>query len=244
MYFICIRIYSFIFILFYLFPTRIIFIFIPVQLRSAPVSATEGPAEVAVKEAEQEVPTGKVWAQFYGAKWVFPIALFASAINGGQMPVFGYFMAEAIVALFEPSDKVESSIVIWSILFAAVGVGALLAQWVQSGTLGYMGALLAERLRGQMFRSLLRQDQGWLDLPENATGKLTTELSTDTYHVKGAVSDSFAVLLQVTQRGRGLRWPRWWGDGDTGMGGGIGGHTHAHVDRADKKKHLHGNIYM
>lgn len=48
-----------------------------------------------------------------------------------------------------------------------------------------MGQNLAVRVKVMFLRSVLRQDVGWHDQPENATGKLLTKLSTDTMSIRG-----------------------------------------------------------
>lgn len=60
-----------------------------------------------------------------------------------------------------------------------------------------MGATLARKLRGALFQAMLRQDQGYFDLPENGTGSLQERLTKDARHVKGAVADNTAVMLQT-----------------------------------------------
>ena len=148
------------------------------------------------KKEKTGVPLGRVWAESEGAKiYLFP-ALIVSCVNGSVMPLFGYFLSFILTALFKPKDEIEAAVQLWVILFAVVGAGAWIMQALQSGFLGVIGATLARRLRGKMFAAMVRQDQGWFDLPENGLGRLTQELSTETYYVKGALTDNVAVIVQ------------------------------------------------
>lgn len=56
-----------------------------------------------------------------------------------------------------------------------------------------MGQNLAVRIKVLFLGSTLRQDIGWHDEPENATGKLMTRLSSDTMSIRGKLK-TFVVL--------------------------------------------------
>ena len=47
------------------------------------------------------------------------------------------------------------------------------------------GERLTTRLRVKTFKAMLRQEVGWFDRRENATGSLTQRLATDASEVKG-----------------------------------------------------------
>ena len=48
-----------------------------------------------------------------------------------------------------------------------------------------MGQNLAVRIKIMFLRSSLRQEIAWHDMPDNATGKLMTRLSSDTMSIRG-----------------------------------------------------------
>ena len=55
----------------------------------------------------------------------------------------------------------------------------------QTSTLSVAGERLTARLRVKTFKAMLRQEAGWFDRRENATGALTQRLATDASEVKG-----------------------------------------------------------
>lgn len=67
----------------------------------------------------------------------------------------------------------------WVIGMAAIGVGAFIFQLIQSGFFGVAGEKLTERLRKLVFEAMLRQQMSWFDEEKNASGSLTSRLSTE-----------------------------------------------------------------
>ena len=59
-----------------------------------------------------------------------------------------------------------------------------------------MGQKLAGRIKVMFLGSALRQEITWHDMPDNATGKVMTRLSTDTMSIRGAVGDQVGIVVQ------------------------------------------------
>ena len=52
------------------------------------------------------------------------------------------------------------------------------------------------RLRGLIFKTMLRQEIGWFDNPSNGTGALCSKLSTDAVAIQGATGQRIGTLIQ------------------------------------------------
>ena len=58
-------------------------------------------------------------------------------------------------------------------------------EYFQSFLFAVSGEALTQRLRGKIFRTLLRQEVAYFDRPENNTGALCTRLATEASDVQG-----------------------------------------------------------
>ena len=77
------------------------------------------------------------------------------------------------------NDEIRTLINWWCLGFVIVGVACGLAEAFSIMIFSYMGEHLTKRLREQSLKSILRQNIGWFDESDNATGALTTQLATD-----------------------------------------------------------------
>ena len=59
------------------------------------------------------------------------------------------------------------------------------------------GERLTSRLRAAVYRSLIRQEIGFFDDPQNSTGRLATRLSADAALVKASTGDRLGRALQA-----------------------------------------------
>lgn len=78
-----------------------------------------------------------------------------------------------------------SEITKWTLLYVALGGGALLGNFLQLSMMGVSGERLTRKLRLACFKALLRQDMGFFDEKDNALGSLTTRLATEASAVEG-----------------------------------------------------------
>lgn len=82
-------------------------------------------------------------------------------------------------------------------MFAIVGAGAFASNLLQQRMLGGVAQRVALRIRTLMFKTMLRQEAGWFDLPENSSGSLAGRLNRDALMIRGALGDQTAIILQV-----------------------------------------------
>ena len=61
----------------------------------------------------------------------------------------------------------------------AMSVGQIIAEGMRGYCFGIAGENVTLKVRQLAFSSILRQEIGWFDLPENAPGTLSANLATD-----------------------------------------------------------------
>ena len=66
--------------------------------------------------------------------------------------------------------------VYYAIMFGLLGIGSMLAMFLQGFMFGISGENLTLRLRREAFSAMLRQEMGWFDRKENSTGMLSDRI--------------------------------------------------------------------
>ncbi|EKX31804.1 hypothetical protein GUITHDRAFT_122008 [Guillardia theta CCMP2712] len=90
----------------------------------------------------------------------------------------------------------ENNTKIWCYQFKISDSMILKHSFLQLYSFGVMGEHLTQRLRKMCFASVLRQDVGFFDYPENASGSLTTKLAKDASLVENAVGSTIGLMIQ------------------------------------------------
>uniref|UniRef100_A0A8C4R9D5 ATP binding cassette subfamily B member 1 n=1 Tax=Eptatretus burgeri TaxID=7764 RepID=A0A8C4R9D5_EPTBU len=132
------------------------------------------------------------------SEWPFlMVGTFCSACNGAVQPAFAVIFSNAIgaFAIIDPDER-KQQIMLFSLLYLALGVVCFVTFFLQGFLFGYSGETLTQRLRDRGFQSMLRQDISWFDEPKNCTGALTTRLATDASQVKGMTGSRLAIIAQ------------------------------------------------
>jgi ATP-binding cassette subfamily B (MDR/TAP) protein 1 len=141
---------------------------------------------------------GYIW-QLIRPHWVYFVMALASAIaTSAYIPLIGYAISRIITVFYSPDMeelKQESTKYTW--LMVVMGVANLLFQIGTNAGVGVLGERLAIQLRHNVFRSLLRQEIGYFDLPENAAGTLTHRISDHTERVRKIISDWIGTILII-----------------------------------------------
>jgi ATP-binding cassette subfamily B (MDR/TAP) protein 1 len=119
---------------------------------------------------------------------------------GMVMPSFSIVFSSMIGVFYRyylDSTELVNQAQKWSLVFMAIGFGALFSAIIQNYSFNYMGQRLGRRIRVLTLTALLKQEIGWFDDEKNSSGVLTTKLSTDAMAVKGQFGDSMGLLTQV-----------------------------------------------
>nr|XP_018672478.2 multidrug resistance protein 1A-like isoform X1 [Ciona intestinalis] len=170
------------------------------SVRSRTTSAGETPKEEEEEEEEEEIPNvpfSRVIALNRPELFYIVLGCIAAAVNGGIQPCFAILFSE-IIGVFGLSDRQEqeSLITLYSLLFVAIGVAALVANILQASSFGKSGEELTSRLRSMGFRAMMRQDIAFFDDHFNSTGALTTRLATDASKVQGCTGVRAGTAIQ------------------------------------------------
>ncbi|CAL8467005.1 g6541 [Coccomyxa elongata] len=189
-----------------------------VAMGAAPLAPKEQP--VAKDPARPEEPKvqagfGRLW-QYNKQEWPFGLMGCVGSFGlGFMMPGMAYCMSSIIAVLYNPDPAhIQSEVQIalpalildpspglsevskWCGVFAGIGGGAVVMGVLQQYGFACMGQHLTRRLRALLFSSMLRQEVGWFDREENASGALASRLSADTAAIRGALGDQVGLLVQ------------------------------------------------
>lgn len=150
------------------------------------------------KELQQEFSFSRVMAMNKPELGYIILGCIAAGVNGGAQPVFAIIFAD-VLNVFSGTDreKQEADIILYSLLFVAIGAALFVANIVQAWMFGISGENLTMRLREKGFRSMLRQEMGYFDDHKNSTGALCTRLATDASSVKGATGMRAGTIVQA-----------------------------------------------
>eukprot|EP01137_Pigoraptor_chileana_P035613 Opistho-2@29921 len=130
------------------------------------------------------------------APWI-AAGIGACILNGSLMPAFSIIFSKIISIFAESGDDLKHDANFWSLMFVVLAVGAGIANFTQSTCLSIAGERLTTRIRRLCFENILRQEIGWFDLEENATGALATRLSSDASLVRGMSGARFGIIAQA-----------------------------------------------
>ncbi|XP_063964755.1 ATP-dependent translocase ABCB1-like [Lytechinus pictus] len=150
------------------------------------------------KELEKHFSMMRVWKLNTPECCFIFLGCIGAAINGGVQPGFAVVFSK-ILGAYSIQDRAAlfDEVTIYCILFAVLGVAALLASIIQGIGFAKSGGELTLRLRSMMFRALLRQNVAFFDDKRNGTGALTTKLATDVSLIQGVTGLRLGMLFEV-----------------------------------------------
>ena len=132
------------------------------------------------KRPKDRLPTFSTLIRLNRKEWYWIIlGCVSSILATGCFPIFGIFFGELMEVLQEPEDEMLHDRVLLAWLFVIFGVVLAIGYVLQFTFLGISGEKLTERLRYDMFQSIVDQDIDFFDEPENTTGALTAKLAED-----------------------------------------------------------------
>eukprot|EP01105_Mastigella_eilhardi_P002862 TRINITY_DN136_c0_g1_i6.p1 TRINITY_DN136_c0_g1~~TRINITY_DN136_c0_g1_i6.p1 ORF type:complete len:1343 (-),score=437.45 TRINITY_DN136_c0_g1_i6:54-4082(-) len=129
------------------------------------------------------------------------VAIVSAIIDGAVFPIAGYISAEAMNTLIEfdgtNNNEIRKDMIKWAFSFIALGVGVWVSHFFEYTFIFYSFEALVRRIRRACFKSILRQDVGWFDLPDNSVGVLTTQLAHDPPDLQGAAGVKISFAAQA-----------------------------------------------
>jgi len=123
----------------------------------------------------------------------------ASAIKGAVNPLMSIAFVEMIVVWFDSDTEymIRKSLH-WSYMFYGLAITVMATELIQKSVFEMVGERLTTRLRGDLFRAILRKDVAWFEDDKNAVGFLASRLSTDVKLVRLVAGQSIAALLECS----------------------------------------------
>lgn len=113
-----------------------------------------------------------------------------AALNGATQPLFAILFS-AILTVLGTNQAYT-----YAYLFVGLAVVAFFSNLGQLGLFQFTGEKMTRRVREEAFRALLRQEIGFFDLEENATGALTSKLAEDARLVQGLTGQAMGATIQ------------------------------------------------
>ncbi|KAG4124660.1 hypothetical protein ERO13_D10G053700v2 [Gossypium hirsutum] len=102
----------------------------------------------------------------------------------------------ALQAYFDDTPKaLKEEVNKLALALVGLGFGSIIFLTGQQGFCGWAGTKLTVRVRDLLFRSILKQEPGWFDFEDNATGILVSRLSIDCLSFRSVLGDRYSVLL-------------------------------------------------
>jgi ABC-type multidrug transport system fused ATPase/permease subunit len=146
---------------------------------------------------EKNIPIRRAF-EFVGKDYpMFIPAIVGSAGAGLSFPLFALFFGSLLSTFYEPtSDTLLYNATLWSLAFFGLGCMNFVTNLLQSASFGFINGRMTARVRSAIFKSVLRSEVGFFDMPENSTGVLTAKIASDAALVKAAISDRIHAAVQ------------------------------------------------
>ncbi|KAI9021523.1 putative ABC transporter protein [Phycomyces nitens] len=133
------------------------------------------------------------------------LGICGSSISGVVFPCFSLIYSRVAVILSFKGDEIAPGAFqganLYAFLFVIIGIAAFIGFCTYVISLEIAGERFTERLRGQIFAALLRQEIGFYDDPENSLGTLTTKLAIDSKNVNQMITRAWGDIIQIIVTG-------------------------------------------
>nr|CDS29070.1 ATP binding cassette subfamily B (MDR:TAP) [Hymenolepis microstoma] len=106
-------------------------------------------------------------------------------------------MFDLALMVFTP-NKMQRQANTLAITMVVLGVLRMIATFIQRTMLGIAGERLTRRVRGMLFKSILKQEIAWFDKSENQPGVLTARLAADAPSLEKISGTQLGVMLEAT----------------------------------------------
>ncbi|CAK9263783.1 unnamed protein product [Sphagnum jensenii] len=117
---------------------------------------------------------------------------------GFVQPAYAYVLGNMVGAYYtnDPSTM-QHDVKIYSTIFMVLSVAAFVVNILQHYNFAIIGEYLTKRIRVQMLANILRNEVGWYDRDENASGAISSRLASDANMIRSLVGDRISLLVQV-----------------------------------------------
>ncbi|CAG2104143.1 unnamed protein product, partial [Medioppia subpectinata] len=163
-------------------------------------------SSVAIKEKKESPSLVRLFGLLKPDKYLILLGSVMAFLMGLTIPAFSFIFGEILGTLSQGStDKIQKDVLLYSMLFVAMGIIAGIASFLQIYMFGLCAERLTMRLRKGVFTAMLKQEVAWFDERDNSTGALCSRLSSDASSVQGAAGSRLSTLCQaVSTLGAGV----------------------------------------
>jgi ATP-binding cassette subfamily B (MDR/TAP) protein 1 len=136
--------------------------------------------EAKLEIKKKKVSTLRVMRLSKGKTWAVLVGLLGSMIAGGVYPAYAVIISKMLNVLgTKTNDEIKAQTPLWAGMFILIG-GLVFIGWSLQGFYAVAGEYVTTKLRTQLFRNMLRQDQKFFDTPGRDVGSLGKVLEGDT----------------------------------------------------------------
>ncbi|RYO96779.1 hypothetical protein DL764_007403 [Monosporascus ibericus] len=126
---------------------------------------------------------------------LYTIAIIFAAGAATAVPLQAYFFGHVIVVFQETGQQLLDDSVFWSKMWAVLGACIGVSYFTMTAVLTNVEHFIAAVYRQEYFESILLQKTAYFDQEDNATGQLTSRLSTDPSALKELLGINMSMLL-------------------------------------------------
>ncbi|PPD99648.1 hypothetical protein GOBAR_DD03288 [Gossypium barbadense] len=156
----------------------------------------QGEEEMQQKQKPREYQISKIWTLQRPELITLLLGFFFGIHAGAILSIFPLFLGIALQAYFDDTPKaLKEEVNKLALALVGLGFGSIIFLTGQQGFCGWAGTKLTVRVRDLLFRSILKQEPGWFDFEDNATGILVSRLSIDCLSFRSVLGDRYSVLL-------------------------------------------------
>ncbi|KAI9015678.1 P-loop containing nucleoside triphosphate hydrolase protein [Phycomyces nitens] len=149
---------------------------------------------------QKSAPVSRVFHMMRSEWNLLAAGVVGSAIAGAVSPCFALVFSYTISVLIFHGKELAlpfQGINLYAFLFLVIGIVSFFGFTAQTVFFEIAGERFTKRFRGELFHTLMRQDIGFYDDPENSLGGLTSRLAVDAKNVNEMVTKSWGDITQI-----------------------------------------------
>lgn len=163
-----------------------------VSSKVSPEKPSDSSKTPAVVESNKEkgpkpkIPFSRIFRLNSPEWYLLVTGTFFAALNGMIQPCFSLVFSNILTVFGEKdANKRQNEANFWSCMFVVLSVSAFLVTFGQVSSFSVSGERLTTRIRILTFKALMRQEVGYYDKEENASGIVAARLAEDAQLIKG-----------------------------------------------------------
>ncbi|KAI8976833.1 putative ABC transporter protein [Pilobolus umbonatus] len=152
------------------------------------------------KMKKLDAPFKKVLARMRPEWPLLLYGIIGSGISGAIFPVYALVFGKIIVILMTPATESPGPMEgtnLYAFIFLIIGIAAFLGTLLKTISFETAGERFTKRFRTEIFNSLMKQEIGYFDNPENSLGALTSKLAVDSRNVNDMITKVWGDITQI-----------------------------------------------